>query len=240
MENNEKKINIFSRENPHRVANIIVVAVVSLAALILIAIGVLCAVDIDPTHDMEKPSYYNLYDLNSEERISSNTEVQSRIGVAVGDMKFSVMSAILQSHWNYSYQFKRNSSGERIELSASDIAHIGATSDEYMVELVYPTVGIKDGEIDYASAKSIKVDGETVYFDRVKMLIGNTDGKVGTISLYPYLSVRLDNQSDIPEIASDSYTITGVNIRANTSSAYNALKSLIADMKADTVGSASE
>ena len=114
----------------------------------------------------------------------------------MGDMRFSIMSAMLQWKWDYSYNFKRNADGEKVKLSAVDVKNVTATSTEYMVEFVYPRVDVIDDKLDYDSAQSITVDGEKVYFDRVKVLIGNSNGEVGTISLYPYLSARIDNASD--------------------------------------------
>lgn len=217
--------------NTHRKANIAVIVVVSIAALILIAIAVLSFVRVDPVSGLDEPEYYNFYDLGSSTCESTNAEAQSKIKVAMDDMKFSVMSAVLQWKWDYSYNFKRNSSDEKISISASEVADIHASSKEYMVEYVYAPVKIENGVIDYSTAHSLKVDGETVYFDRVKVLIGNTDGKVGTISLYPYIYARLNNQAEDEGLASDTYTVTGINVRANTSSAYAAFKDLAESLK---------
>lgn len=217
--------------NTHRRANIAVIIVVSLAALILVAVAVLSAVRMDPTEKLGTPERYDFYDLDSTRATSTNKEVQSKLDIAMGDMRFSIMSAMLQWKWDYAYNFKRNADGEKVKLSAVDIKNITATSTEYMVEYVYAPVGVIDDKLDYDSAQSIKVDGETVYFDRVKVLIGNTNGEVGTISLYPYLSARIDNASDIDGIASDTYEVTGINVRANTASAYATLKDLATELK---------
>lgn len=217
--------------NTHRKANIAVIIVVSIAVLILVAVAVLSAVRVDPTKKLGEPERYDFYDLNSTRATSTNKEIQSKLDIAMGDMRFSVMSAILQWKWDYSYNFKRNADGEKIKLSAADIKNISATATEYMVEYVYAPVGVVDDKLDYAAAQSFEVDGETVYFDRVKVLVGNTDGEVGIISLYPYLSARIDNASDIDGIASDTYEITGINVRANTAKAYSALKDLAAELK---------
>ncbi|MCM1368026.1 MAG: hypothetical protein NC184_04370 [Roseburia sp.] len=212
--------------NSHRKANIAVIIVVSIAALILIAITVLSFVRVDPIRGLEEPTYYNFYDLDSTECDPTNSESQSKIRVAMEDMKFSVMSAVLQWKWDYSYNFKRNSSDEKISISADAVKAISATTSEYMVEYVYSPVKIENGVIDYSTAQSLKVDGETVYFDRVKVLVGDTDGKVGTISLYPYIYARLDNDAEDEDLASDTYEVTGINVRANTSDAYAAFKDL--------------
>lgn len=217
--------------NMHRKANIAVIVVVSIAVLILVAVAVLSAVRIDPTDKLGTPERYDFYDLDSTRATSTNKEVQSKLDIAMGDMRFSIMSAMLQWKWDYSYNFKRNADGEKVKLSAVDVKNVTATSTEYMVEFVYPRVDVIDDKLDYDSAQSITVDGEKVYFDRVKVLIGNSNGEVGTISLYPYLSARIDNASDIDGIASDTYEITGINVRANTTSAFAALKDLATELK---------
>ncbi len=211
----------------HRKANIAVIIVVSIAALILIAIAVLCAVKVDPMRDIAAPKYYRLYDLNSAEVLPTNTETESKIGVALDDMDFNVMSAVLQWHWDYSYNFKRTSSDSKLEMTGAEVKAVKATETEYMVEFVYDDVPIVDGALDYSAAQKLKVDGETVYFDRLKILIGNTAGKVGLISMYPYISARIDNQSDVEGIESDTYRVTGINVRANTSSAFVALEDIV-------------
>ncbi len=217
--------------NTHRKANIAVIVVVSIAVLILVAVAVLSAVRIDPTDKLGTPERYDFYDLDSTRATSTNKEAQSKLDIAMGDMPFSIMSAMLQWKWDYSYNFKRNADGEKVKLSAVDVKNVTATSTEYMVEFVYPRVDVIDDKLDYDSAQSITVDGEKVYFDRVKVLIGNSNGEVGTISLYPYLSARIDNASDIDGIASDTYEITGINVRANTTSAFAALKDLATELK---------
>ncbi len=227
MSKTEKKSKNVSvtKTGANRKANIAVIIVVSIAALILIAIAVLCAVKVDPTRDIASPTRYEFYDRGKTEREATDDARQSKIKAALGDMKFSVMNGILQGHWDYSYNFKRNSSKEKIELTAEEVKAVSSSTDEFMIEFVYAPVKIDDdGNIDYSTAQSLKVDGETVYFDRLKVLIGDTAGKVGTISLYPYIDARIDRtQTDNDNLSSETYKVTGINVRADTTSAYAAL-----------------
>lgn len=212
----------------HRKANIAVIVVASVAAAILITIAVLCGVKFDPMRGLGKPEYYTLYSINEKEPAPTNTEAQSKISVALDDMDFTIMSAILQGHWDYSYNFKRKNTDERekYEITVKELQDIKGTGTEFMVELVYPSVKIVDGVIDYTTAQSIKVDGETVYFDRVKVLIGDTAGKVGTISMYPYIYERVHNQSDLEDLSPDTYKVTGIDVRADSHMAFSSLKEL--------------
>lgn len=225
---NAKNVTVVSS---HKKANIAVIIVVSIAVLILIAIAVLCSVRVKPMRGLSKPNYYNLYNIDATNPEPTNSESQSRISVAMDSMSFNVMSAILQWHWDYSYNFKRDKDGKKVELSASETAAVRSSTTEFMVELVYTPIVMRGDAFDYSTAQSLEVDGETVYFDRVKVLIGNTNGKVGTISIYPFIHARLDNESDVDGIASDTYTTTGINVRANTSAAYSALTDLVTDIK---------
>ena len=218
----------------NRIANIVVIVVATVALVVLAAIVVLSSVKINPGNKLEKPNYYALYNVGESEVLGTNNAAQSEIGVALEGMDFSVMSAILEGHWNYSLSFKRNASDEKIQISASDVKAIGSSSDEYMVELVYNTAEVTESGVDYSTAHSLQVEGETVYFDRIKVLIGDTNGTVGTISLYPYLTARIENTSDIEALSPDTYKVTGINIRANTSNTYAALQELVRKIKLGT------
>ncbi len=225
-ENSNKNIEVVKS---HRKANIAVIIVVSIAVLILIAVAVLSLVKVDPVSDLEEPEFYYFYDHNASlPQVASDDGSQSKIRTALGDMKFTVMSAILQWNWDYSYNFKRNSAGDKIEVGMTDFKNIVASDSEYMIEYVYEQIPVVDGKLDYSKAHSLEVDGETVYFDRIKMLIGDTAGTVGTISFYPYIFARYDNQSDIEGLSSETYKVTGINVRAESTNAYATLKELAA------------
>lgn len=215
----------------HRRANIAVAIVASIAALIIIAIIVMSTVRVDPIDKLDKPNksgeHYDLYDLGSSAVLPTNDSAQSKIRSALGSMDFSIMNAVLQWNWDYSYNFVRNKSGKKIEMSASQIDEIAATATQYMVEYVYTPAVIVNGEIDLKSVRSLTVDGEKIYFDRVKMLIGDTDGSVGEIYMYPYIYDRVHNRVADDGMTYATYKITAVKVRANTTSAFAALGDLV-------------
>lgn len=218
----------------HKKANIAVAIVVGIAALILVAIAVLSAVHVDPLDKVKKPNsdsaeYYELYDLNTTAPLMTNGGVQSKIRTALGDMDFSVMSAMLQWKWDYSYNFSRNSEDEKVTLTASEVRAKAPAASEYMVEIVYAP-GVEGGEITSA-AQSLKVDGETVYFDRLKIVIGNTNGTVGEIYLYPYLYEYATNEVADDGLTYQAYRVTPVKVRANTTKTYNALAEIVTAVK---------
>ncbi|MDE5593076.1 MAG: hypothetical protein K2I75_03995 [Clostridiales bacterium] len=219
----------------HKKANIAVIIVAAITALLIIAIAVMCSVRVDPldglkTPDANKGERFELYDLDSSDRLVPTTNAQSKIRTALGQMDFSVMNAVLQWNWDYSYNFARNSEGKKITLSASEINEKSSTSTEYMVEYVY-TDAVVNGELDVTLAQKLTVDGETIYFDRVKVLIGNTDGSVGEIYLYPYVYEYATNRVADDGARYETYKITPVKVRANTTEAYAALASIVTEIK---------
>lgn len=219
----------------HRKANIAVIIVAAITALLLIAIAVMCSVRVDPldglnTPDANKSERYELYDLDSSAPLMTTSKAQSKIRAALGTMDFSVMNAVLQWNWDYSYNFARNSEGNKITLSASEINEKSATSTEYMVEYVYAD-SVVNGELDTSLAQKLTVDGETIYFDRVKVLIGDTENSVGEIYLYPYVYEYANNRVAEDGTRYETYKITPVKVRANTTEAYNALKNIVTEIK---------
>ncbi|MDE7108184.1 MAG: hypothetical protein K2O39_07665 [Clostridiales bacterium] len=219
----------------HRKANIAVIIVAAITALILIAIAVMCSVRVDPldglnTPDANKSERYELYDLDSSVPLMTTSKAQSKIRTALGTMDFSVMNAVLQWNWDYSYNFARNSECKKITLSASEINEKCSTEKEYMVEYVYVD-SVVNGELDKSLAQKLTVDGETIYFDRVKVLIGDTENSVGEIYLYPYVYEYATNRVAEDGTRYESYKITPVKVRANTTEAYNALKNIVTEIK---------
>ncbi|MDE7405664.1 MAG: hypothetical protein K2M89_02170 [Clostridiales bacterium] len=219
----------------HRRANIAVIIVAAITALLLIAIAVMCSVRVDPldglkTPDSNKSERYELYDLDTSAPLMTTSKAQSKIRAALGTMDFSVMNAVLQWNWDYSYNFARNSEGKKITLTASEINEKTATAKEYMIEYVYADA-VVNGELNKSLAHKLEVDGETIYFDRVKVLIGNTDNSVGEIYLYPYVYEYATNQAAEDGVRYQSYKITPVKVRANTTEAYKALAKLVTEIK---------
>ncbi|MDE6200275.1 MAG: hypothetical protein K2M47_00130 [Clostridiales bacterium] len=219
----------------HKMANIAVIIVAAITALLLIAIAVMCSVRVDPLDgiknpDSKKSEYYELYDLDTSAPLMTTSNAQSKIRSALGKMDFSVMNAVLQWNWDYSYNFARNSKGKKITMTAAEINEKTATSTEYMVEYIY-TNSVVNGELDKSLAQKLTVDGETIYFDRVKVLIGNTDNSVGEIYLYPYIYEYATNRVADDGFRYQSYKITPVKVRANTTETYNALKSIVTEAK---------
>lgn len=237
MAKNNKKNDVSVAEAvkaSHKKANIAVIIIAAVTALILIAIAVMCAVRVDPldgvnSPDSQKTEYFDLYDLDSSSPLTLNSSAQSKIRTALGGMDFSVMNAVLQWNWDYSYNFVRNSNGDKIKLTAGEISDKRPSSSEYMVEYVY-TNSVVNGELDTSLAQKLEVDGETVYFDRLKVLIGDTQNSVGEIYMYPYLYEYATNKAADDGARYEEYRVTPVKVRANTTDAYKALATIVTEI----------
>ncbi|MBD5130985.1 MAG: hypothetical protein HDT28_00085 [Clostridiales bacterium] len=231
--NNAIKSDSVTVVKSHRKANIAVSIIGGIAALIIITIIVLCAVRVDPLSGLGDPVRYDFYGLSADADSpeSTNDKAQTKIKDAVGEMDFSVMSAVLQWKWDYTYNFVKSTEGEKIKMDAHEIEAISATADAYMIEFVYAPAEIVDGEVVTSSVQSLKVDGEVIYFDRVKVVIENTDRSVGDIYLYPYIYDRVMNEAADDGVTHENYYITAVKVRGNTTAAYAALTELAQEIK---------
>lgn len=216
-------------------ANIIVAIIVGITALILITIAVLCSVRVDPLDAIAKPDekkseYYELYDVNGAAPLVTTASAQSKIRTALDGMDFSIMNAVLQWNWDYSYNFVRNSNDKKITMTAEEVKGKLPSSKEYMVEYVYENATV-NGALDKTKAHSIKVDGETVYFDRLKVVIGDTADSVGEIYLYPYVYELATNKVADDGIPYETYRMTPIKVRANTTETYKALADVVSLLK---------
>ena len=215
--------------NSKRKSNIIMFVVIGIAALILITIAILSLVSVDPMSDIKRAERYEFYGADSSERLpDGEASTQSGIYTALDGMDFTVMTGILQGKWDYSYNFMRNKSDEKIEVSALGISSLRGDEAGFMIELVYADIPVVNGnKLDLSKAQKIEVDGETVYYDRLMMFITDSNGEVGTLRFYPYINARRNNTAiENDELSSETYTITGVTVRADTTEAYAALKKL--------------
>lgn len=215
-----------------RKANIVMFVVIGIAALILLTIAVLSFVSVDPMSDIKRPARYELYAEDGSDPLgAAEAKSQSKIYSALDGMDFTVMTGMLQGWWDYSYHFMRNKSDKKIEVAASSINGLRSKEKGYMVELVYDQIPVVDGKLDYKKAQKIEVDGETVYYDRIKMFITNSNGEIGTLRFYPYIYARLNNSAvENEELSSETYSITGITVRADTTDAYALLKDLAAKL----------
>lgn len=149
-------------KKPVKLSVIIVSCVV---AAVAVAVLVLSLVRINPIERLPENYSVDVYAPSATDRLAANDETRAKVTSAIADSSYSIMHAMLEYRFDYSFNFKtqKNEVGdtERVKIYAKDIAgYMSATADAYMLELAY------------AQPVSVKVDGDTVTFDRVRFLVG--------------------------------------------------------------------
>lgn len=208
---------------------------VAVAAIIIILVAVCGIVTINPMRDFKNPEYTEVYNMSATSQTVMTDENRNLIVSALGNQtKYSVMQAVLEWKWDYGYTFKKTTDPDdedkiiKDEYTSSEVEAVAATETEYMIVYHYPTAKIVDGQLDNSTLQSIKVEGETVYFDTVKILVPNTNNNVGRITLVPYISARIGNLVvDNDELSSEFYFVTPITIRADTTAAVEVISGIL-------------
>lgn len=200
----------------------------SILVVLLAAILTLSLVKIDPIGKLPDYSYVNAYNLSGTSPMAANDETKAKLDKGIKDTRFSIMHAMLEGRFSYGFKFKtyKDEDGKtvRSEMSATDIKNVKATETAYMLEFVY------------GAPVTMKVQGEEISFDRIKMLVPDFSGEVGTVELVPYLFDRIDNQSDDENISSETYIVNPIKVRLYTSK----LTIALADINTLLAGSPSQ
>ena len=155
------------------------------AALIVIAIIVLSVVTVNPLLGMLGGySDVTVYNHEASTPYPNTDKTVEKVKEGIEDTRFSVMHAILEGRWVYSPKFKteKDEDGEtvRTKLTVTATKNLTADSSNYMLLF------------SFDEKKSVKIEGETVEFDRAKVLVYDTVGEIERIVIYPYLQEKLD------------------------------------------------
>jgi hypothetical protein len=191
----------------------VMIGVVAVLALIVVAIVVLALVQNQPLSALNGYSSVVVYDLNSTEREPDlNAENSAKIKKGIESASFSVMQGILEGKPGAELLFKKNSSGERVEIEGSNIDSIKATSSAYKLVFVYD------------QDKTVTVEGEQITFDRAVVLVSDSVNQIMDVEVvfYDYDSVGTENEDH------EDYSVNTVLVRARTTDLYNAIAEIVA------------
>jgi hypothetical protein len=191
----------------------VMIGVVAVLALIVVAIVVLALVQNQPLNSLNGYSSVVVYDLNSTEREPDlNAENSAKIKKGIESASFSVMQGILEGKPGAELLFKKNSSGERVEIEGSNIDSIKATSSAYKLVFVYD------------QDKTVTVEGEQITFDRAVVLVSDSVNQIMDVEVvfYDYDSVGTENEDH------EDYSVNTVLVRARTTDLYNAIAEIVA------------
>jgi hypothetical protein len=189
------------------------IGVVAVLALIVVAIVVLALVQNQPLNALNGYSSVVVYDLNSTEREPDlNAENSAKIKKGIESASFSVMQGILEGKPGAELLFKKNSSGELVEIEGSNIDSIKATSSAYKLVFVYD------------QDKTVTVEGEQITFDRAVVLVSDSVNQIMDVEVvfYDYDSVGTENEDH------EDYSVNTVLVRARTTDLYNAIAEIVA------------
>lgn len=192
--------------------SVIVVAAVLVA--VAVAILVLSLVKINPLERLPGNYTVDVYAPSSTDRMASNDETAAAVKKGIADSEYSIMHAMLEYRFDYSFSFKMKKNEdtdkmERVKLKASDINAYTATADAYLIEL------------KYSAPVTVKVEKETVTFDRVKMLVKDMSGEIEKVELILYESGKI-----MGEPADEYYYATPVEVWMATSKLHTVLGTL--------------
>lgn len=183
-------------------------------AAVAVAVLVLSLVRINPIERLPENYSVDVYAPSATDRLAANDETRAKVTSAIADSSYSIMHAMLEYRFDYSFNFKtqKNEDGdtERVKIYAKDIAgYMSATADAYMLELAY------------AQPVSVKVDGDTVTFDRVRFLVADMSGEIEKVEMLFYESAKIGS-----EPIDEYYYVTPVEVWMANSNLYAALGEL--------------
>lgn len=215
-----------------------VIITLSVVAVLIITIAVLACVSVNNFKKLPKPEFVQIYNKGSSSVSGLSTSQETEIKSAMNAMDFTIMHAILEWKWNYNFKFvtEKNEDGDtvRSEYNADEISALTADDNNYMVIYNYSLAEINEGVINYDSLQSLKVEGETVYFDRLKILVPNTNTNVGLVTIIPYINFRTSNQSNDPDLSSDTYVVNPITVRADTTRTVRVFDSVLTNSNTDS------
>lgn len=189
-----------------------IIVTASVVAALFIAVLVLSLVSVNPllkvAGDYDGVAVYKpdaTYAYPNTEKSSEELEK------GFEGTKFSVMHAILEGRFNYSPKFKtvKNDEGkkERVTLSVTEIITLFPGADNYMLEFTYDEL------------RTVKVQGEEISFDVLKVMVYETEGEIERIELYPYEYSKISTVND----ERYHYEIDVVEVWSTTSKLMNVL-----------------
>ena len=187
-----------------------IIIVSSVLAAVLITVLTLSFINVNPLKRL--PENYSVYVYEQADvRKPYNDATVAKVKEGINDSSFSVMHALLEYRYSYSFKFLEDSDDERVKLYGKDNieGYLKPGDGKYMLEFVYTT------------PQSVKVGKETVTFDHVRMLVSDMSGEIERVEMVFYEYAKLYG-----EPADEYYSVTPVYTWMATSKLYTALKSL--------------
>lgn len=202
----------------------------SIVAALAITVLVLCLVRVKPLENLSGYTRVEVYDFNSVNRIEieKNDEKKAdrinKLEDGMDKASFSVMQGILEGKPSSALKYKTEvKEGEkeksRVTYQSTAIESINSTDTLYKLTFVY------------SEAKTVKVEGEEVKFDRAIVLVGDANNEIGNVEIVFYLTSRIDNEAADENLSSEYYTVSPVLVNARSTALYNAIAEVVDSFK---------
>lgn len=189
-----------------------VIIVGSLVAAVAICALILGLIPVNPIKRLPE-NYSVTVGTTAYEQLPLNDDAQTKLDEGIAQNKFSVLHALLEYKYSYGFKFRtqKNDDGEkeRIRYYSGDIRDIKAASGSYLLTFAY------------SAPVTIKVQGETLEFDRVKMTVRDMQGEIGKVEVVFYLNDKIEG-SPVDEY----YYVNPVEVNMATSKLYAALQEI--------------
>lgn len=207
---------------------IIIAAVCSVLAMVIVAAVVLGVINnagfsaFEDYKDVRIESVSKTQSINNVTAKTADNEDQYNLNVLIQDglksTQYSLLRALFEGNMGSSLKFvtedveKKDEDGnkytekERVKIDRDDIlGKVEAAKDAYVLTFTYARAS--DGKL----SKSVKVEGEDVYFDTMRILLSVKEGNI----IQDYTVYFYDNEYVKGNFAgADEYQITPVTLKA--------------------------
>ncbi len=198
----------------------------SIVAALAITILVLCLVRVKPLDTLDGYTRVEVYDFNSTNRLElekgdeKKADRLTKLEDGMSKASFSVMQGILEGKPSGALKFKTEvKEGEteksRVTYKSTAIESINSTATLYKLTFVY------------SEAKTVKIEGEEVQYDRAVVLVGDANNEIGSVEIVFYLTSRIDNEATDEDLSSAYYTVSPVVVNARSTALFNAVAEVI-------------
>lgn len=183
----------------------------------LVAAIVLCAIilGVIPVNPIKRlPADYSVtIATTGYQQLPMNDDSKAKLDEGIDGNKFSVLHALLEYKYNYRFTFKtfKNEDGkkERVKYYNKEISAMAATNNAYMLTF------------SWSAPVTVKVQGETIEFDRVKMLVRDMAGEIEKVEMVFYLNDKIGG-----EPVDEYYFVNPVEVNMASSKLYAAIKEI--------------
>ena len=223
-----------------KIAKFIWIPAAVVVALVVIAVLVLSLVRVNPMLDnfggiadyerIELIINTNGNEFHGQEGTNGHPGTKELIEEGLKDSDFSIMHAMLEGKYSYGLKLKTEKvteNGEEVTKevtkSSKEILNYGVGENMFMLKFY-----LKEGEV-----RKLCVGGKEIVYDRILLIVTESEGTVAEMQCIPYLEYNVSNSSQSDKydeegrIGSDYYSTNVITVKMMTSKLYRNLENLV-------------